>query len=77
MTRIYNLIISLYGLVSTYSMIRQRVQVVDDWLGLAQLTIQQHLSDCHGDGSIKGTNRGSFALQKSNKICMLSSISAD
>lgn len=24
--------------------IRQRVQVVDDWLALAQLTIQQHLS---------------------------------
>lgn len=44
-------------------------------LGSADYTATLVLSDCQGDGSIKGTSKGSFALQNQMRyVCLVASL---
>ena len=66
-------------LISAYSVIviRQGVQVVDDWLGLAQLTVQQHLSYLIAMGMVLSKAPITGALPCRNKIryiCLVTSL---
>lgn len=77
-TRIPNLILSLTVWPVSVLVIRERVQVGDDWLSLAELTIQQHLSYLIAKEMVLSKAPiGKLHPGESDEICVLSSFSAD